>query len=133
MDLKFNAPEKHFVREKLKKERIQTKDVLADLDSADLFNATLLLWKMEKIKNLTEYAMKNLKMFQLQDIIMLTSPDIIMQNLRNISSNMSDISHFVLYLVTPTEWPRRKNENMLYILNASVQDPDSTRKLEEEK
>ena len=42
--------EKHFVREKLKKgTHPKTKDVLADLDSADLFNATPII--MEDGKN----------------------------------------------------------------------------------
>ena len=70
-------PQKNILLEKIKKRNvIQTKDVLADLDSADLFNATHYYGRWKKIKTWTEYAMKNLKMYfsNSRDIIMLTSP-----------------------------------------------------------
>lgn len=75
--------EKHFVREKLKKgTHPKTKDVLADLDSADLFNATHYYGRWKKIKKLD--GIRNEKFEdvfpELADIIMLTSPDIILQN-----------------------------------------------------
>ena len=45
--------EKHFVREKLKKgTHPKTKDVLADLDSANLFNVTHYFQRWKKIKKL---------------------------------------------------------------------------------